>query len=128
MELIPWLVAVYAVICLGAYFGNRQFMYFPDPTRIAPTEAGLESVEEIEIAGTDGVVLVAWHAPAKEDQPPSFISMATRPTPPIACPKSKRSVRAASVFSTSTTVAMAAPADSPPKRTMSPTRSRPTIT
>ena len=69
MELIPWLVAVYAVICVGAYFGNRQFMYFPDPTRIAPTEAGLESVEEIEIAGTDGVVLVAWHAPAKEDQP-----------------------------------------------------------
>jgi hypothetical protein len=51
MELIPWLVAVYANVCIGAYFGNRHFMDFPDPTRIAPVEAGLESVEEIEIAG-----------------------------------------------------------------------------
>ncbi|MGC1177453.1 MAG: hypothetical protein ACLQF1_13245 [Methyloceanibacter sp.] len=33
MELIPWLVAIYAVICVAAYFGNRLFMYFPDPTR-----------------------------------------------------------------------------------------------
>jgi fermentation-respiration switch protein FrsA (DUF1100 family) len=69
MELIPWLVAVYAVICVTAYFGNRLFMYLPDPTRVAPTEAGLESVEEIEIAGSDVVALVAWHAPAKEDKP-----------------------------------------------------------
>jgi len=69
MALIPWLVVVYAVICVMAYFGNRLFMYFPDPTRTAPGEAGLESVEEIEIAVADGVTLVAWHAPAKENKP-----------------------------------------------------------
>jgi len=69
MELIPWLVAVYAVICVAAYFGNRLFMYFPDPTRVAPAEAGLESVKEIEIAVADGVTLVAWHAPAKGNRP-----------------------------------------------------------
>ena len=40
MELIPWLVAVYALICMAAYFGNRLFTYFPDPTRVAPGEAG----------------------------------------------------------------------------------------
>ena len=57
VELIPWLVAAYTVICMGAYFGNRLFMYFPDPTRIAPVEAGLENVEEIEIAVADGVTV-----------------------------------------------------------------------
>jgi uncharacterized protein len=72
MELIPWLVtvvAVYALICVAAYFGNRMYMYFPDPTRTPPSEAGLNGVEEIEIAGSDGVRLVVWHAPAKGDKP-----------------------------------------------------------
>jgi uncharacterized protein len=69
MEFIPWLVAVYVAICAGAYFGNRSFMYFPDPTRVAPAAAGLDDVKEVEIAGADGVTLVAWHAPAKGNRP-----------------------------------------------------------
>ena len=69
MALIPWLVAAYAGICAAAYFGNRLLMYFPDPARITPEEAGLEGVREIEIKVGDGVMLVAWHAPAKENQP-----------------------------------------------------------
>jgi hypothetical protein len=36
VTLILWLVATYAAICAAAYFGNRSFMYFPDPTRVAP--------------------------------------------------------------------------------------------
>ena len=114
MELIPWLVAVYAVICVTAYFGNRLFMYLPDPTRVAPTEAGLESVEEIEIAGSDwrraGCLACARE---RKTSRPSFISTATRPTPPIAHPKSKRSARTVSAFSTSTTAVMAARAGEP---------------
>jgi hypothetical protein len=55
MELIPWLVAVYAAICAVVYFGNRLFMYFPDPTRVAPAEAGLDHVKEIEIAAGNGI-------------------------------------------------------------------------
>lgn len=69
VTLILWLVPVYAVICAAAYFGNRLFMYFPDPTRIAPVEAGLDHVKEIEIAAADGVTLVAWCAPARDDKP-----------------------------------------------------------
>ena len=69
MKLIPWLVAAYAAICAAAYFGNRLFMYFPDPTRVAPAEAGLGDVKEIEIAVGDGITLIAWHAPAKDDKP-----------------------------------------------------------
>jgi pimeloyl-ACP methyl ester carboxylesterase len=69
MTLTLWLVAVYAVICMSAYFGNRLLMYFPDPTRVAPVEVGLNGVKEIEIAVADGIMLIAWHAPARDDKP-----------------------------------------------------------
>ena len=69
VTLILWLVAVYAAICAAAYFGNRLFMYLPDPTRVAPAEAGLDGVKEIEIAVADAVTLIAWYAPAKDDKP-----------------------------------------------------------
>ena len=69
MTLIPWLVVIYAAICAVVYFGNRLFMYFPNPTRAAPAAAGLDHVKEIEIAAADGVALVAWYAPARNDKP-----------------------------------------------------------
>ena len=68
MALIPWLVAAYAGICAAAYFGNRLLIYIPDPARITPAEAGLKGVREIEIKACDGVMLIAWHAPAKGNQ------------------------------------------------------------
>lgn len=69
MDVIPWLAAAYVLICVGAYFGYRHFMYYPDPMRVAPAEAGLSDVEEIEIEADDGTALVAWYAPAREEQP-----------------------------------------------------------
>jgi len=69
MDFIPWLIAAYLVICAAAYFGNRMYMYFPDPARIPPAEAGLDDVEEIELEARDGTQLVAWYAPAKEGKP-----------------------------------------------------------
>jgi alpha-beta hydrolase superfamily lysophospholipase len=69
VTLILSLVAAYAAICAAAYFGNRLFMYFPDPTRVEPVEVGLSGVKEIEIAVADGIALTAWHAPAKDDKP-----------------------------------------------------------
>jgi len=68
MTLIAWLFAGYAGICAAAYFGNRLLMYIPDPTRITPAMAGLEGVREVEINVGGGVILVAWHAPAKENR------------------------------------------------------------
>ena len=69
MTLIVWLVAIYAAICGAAYFGNRLFMYFPDPTRVAPEAAGLNGVREIDFVVADGTTLIAWRAPAKDDKP-----------------------------------------------------------
>jgi pimeloyl-ACP methyl ester carboxylesterase len=44
-------------------------MYFPDVTRVAPAKAGLEHVKEIEIEAADGITLIAWYAPTRDDKP-----------------------------------------------------------
>jgi uncharacterized protein len=69
VNVMPWLVAAYFGLCAVAYFGNRMFMYFPDPARIPPQAAGLSGVEEIEFAATDGTTLIAWYGPAKNGKP-----------------------------------------------------------
>jgi fermentation-respiration switch protein FrsA (DUF1100 family) len=69
MNVLFGLIAVYLVLCAIAYFGHRAFMYFPDPARIPPAEAGLDGVKEIELAAADGTSLVAWHAPAQKGKP-----------------------------------------------------------
>ena len=69
MDVVPWLIAAYLVICAAAYFGHRMFMYFPDPARIPPNAAGLDGVEEIEFAAADGTKLIAWYAPAADGKP-----------------------------------------------------------
>jgi hypothetical protein len=69
MDFIPWLIAAYLLVCAAAYFGNRMYMYFPDPARMSPAEAGLDGVEEIALQAADGTKLVAWYAPAKHGRP-----------------------------------------------------------
>ncbi len=66
LKLVLSLAALYALICVGAYFGNRVLMYLPNPLRVTPAEAGLEGVEEVELTTDDGVTLIAWHAPAQD--------------------------------------------------------------
>jgi len=69
MDIVPWLIAIYVAICAVVFFGNRLLMYFPDPTRVAPADAGLHGVKEMEIKAVDGTKLVAWHAPAETGKP-----------------------------------------------------------
>jgi fermentation-respiration switch protein FrsA (DUF1100 family) len=69
MEIIPWLIAAYVAICIGAWYGNRWFMYFPDPTHYMPAEADLSGVEEVELKTGDGETLIAWYAKAKPGKP-----------------------------------------------------------
>jgi uncharacterized protein len=69
MHILLWLIAAYLALCALAYFGNRLFMYFPDPARVPPAVAGLAGVEEVELPAADGTKLVAWYAPAKDGKP-----------------------------------------------------------
>lgn len=69
MELLAWIVGGYLLICAGAYFGNRWFMYFPDPARYTPEQAELSGVQEVELKTSDGETLVAWYSKAKAGKP-----------------------------------------------------------
>ena len=69
MQTLLWIIATYVTICIAAYFGQRWFMYFPDPARVAPAQAGLAGVEEVELKTNDGETIVAWHSPAKPGEP-----------------------------------------------------------
>jgi hypothetical protein len=87
MTLVPWLVAVYAAICAVVYFGNRLFMYFPNPTRAAPAEAGLDHVKESRSQPLTGSRWLPGTRRRGATGRPSFTSMAMRQTPPIARPE-----------------------------------------
>lgn len=59
----------YAVIVAALYLFQRNLQYFPDTTRLAPADAGLDGVEEIALSTADGETLIAWHAPAPPGRP-----------------------------------------------------------
>jgi len=63
------LLVIYALICAGMYFGQRAFLYFPDPARTAPADADLPDVAERTIDTPDGARLIAWYKKAKPGQP-----------------------------------------------------------
>jgi fermentation-respiration switch protein FrsA (DUF1100 family) len=67
-------IVIVAVIGYGGllalmYFFQRSLMYFPDPARTPPAQAGLPRAEEISLNSGDGETLVAWHVPPRDDKP-----------------------------------------------------------
>jgi uncharacterized protein len=62
-------VVVFGCIVLAAYLGQRQLMYQPNPTRMAPAAAGFPAAEEVVLPTTDGERVIAWHVPPKGDRP-----------------------------------------------------------
>jgi uncharacterized protein len=68
-NLAIFLAVFSAVIVIAAPWLQRRLTYYPDTERVAPAEAGLASVEEIEITTPDGHRLIAWYTKAKAGQP-----------------------------------------------------------
>ena len=62
-------VGAYVFVLAAMYFGQRRFMYFPNPNRTAPAEAGLPNVAERIIDTPDGEKIIAWYGKAKPGQP-----------------------------------------------------------
>jgi hypothetical protein len=63
------LAAVYGLVAIAAFVAQRKLMYFPDPTRVAPSSFALAGVEERVLAAPDGAKLVAWHCRAAPGRP-----------------------------------------------------------
>jgi fermentation-respiration switch protein FrsA (DUF1100 family) len=62
-------LAVYTLIVLAVYFGQRKLMYFPDPARVPPASAGVADVEERTLLTPDGARLVVWYGKARPGKP-----------------------------------------------------------
>ena len=61
--------AVYGVVGLAAYLGQRKLMYFPDIARTPPAAAGLSGVEERVLKTPDGERIIAWYGRARPGRP-----------------------------------------------------------
>jgi uncharacterized protein len=57
------------LLVLVAYFGQRKLIYFPDRSRVLPSQLGLLGVEERVLKTPDGERLIAWYAKARPGEP-----------------------------------------------------------
>ncbi|MBG0809759.1 alpha/beta hydrolase [Methylosinus sp. H3A] len=73
LALLKWallvVVATYFVAAAGLGLFQRRLQYLPDTRNVSPREAGLEGVEELRLATSDGETIVAWHAPPRAGRP-----------------------------------------------------------
>jgi fermentation-respiration switch protein FrsA (DUF1100 family) len=69
LKIFAGLVAVYLLLVLAGYVLQRRFIYFPNPERVLPAQAGMTGVEERMLTMPDGVRVVAWYAKAKPGNP-----------------------------------------------------------
>jgi fermentation-respiration switch protein FrsA (DUF1100 family) len=69
LNLLISLVGIFALIGIVARLLHRYFIYIPDRTRVAPTDAGVSGVEEIVLKAADGTKLIAWYLPARPGKP-----------------------------------------------------------
>lgn len=63
------LVLAYVLVVFAGYMLQRRLMYFPNPERVTPAQAGLAGVEERMLKMPDGVRVIAWYAKAKPGKP-----------------------------------------------------------
>jgi fermentation-respiration switch protein FrsA (DUF1100 family) len=70
---LKWLILLallgYGGLLALMYFFQRSLMYFPDPQRTPPAQAGLPQAEEVRLHSSDGETLIAWHVPPRGDKP-----------------------------------------------------------
>lgn len=69
LKLAAGLFALYALVVLGMWLGQRRLIYPATPSRVAPEQLGLLGVRELELRTPDGAMLVAWRMQARTGQP-----------------------------------------------------------
>jgi uncharacterized protein len=62
-------LCLYALLATTVYFAQRSLMYFPDKANVTPAEAGLPEAKTVPLTASDGVRIVAWHVPPKDNKP-----------------------------------------------------------
>ncbi len=62
---MAFVVAGYATVTGAMFLGQRRLMYHPGPPPPPPAEVGLPEMAPVTLETTDGLALLAWHAPAR---------------------------------------------------------------
>lgn len=73
MTVLKWLLILavvgYGVLLVLMSVFQRRLIYFPNPMRVPPAQAGLPQAAEIALTSSDGERLVAWFVPPRGDKP-----------------------------------------------------------
>ena len=69
LKILGLLLAVYVLIVLAAWLGQRRLMYVPDATPYTPESLGLTAVAVRELPTPDGARLVVWRTAAEPGRP-----------------------------------------------------------
>ena len=69
LKIVLVAIAVWALVALAAFIGQRRLMYFPNRARVAPAQVGLADVEEKVLHTPDGARVLAWYGKARPGQP-----------------------------------------------------------
>lgn len=67
------LVVAYLGLVGALYSQQRTLLFRPDPTRVAPAQAGLPRAQEVALNGPGEPLLIAWHVPPAEAGKPVFL-------------------------------------------------------
>jgi uncharacterized protein len=81
---IPWvrmtligvaalLLCVYVGLAAMLYAEQRSMMYFPEAVHTTPVAAGLPEAGEVPLTAADGVHILAWHVPPRDDTRPVIL-------------------------------------------------------
>ena len=69
LKLALVVAALYGIVAVAAFIAQRKLMYFPDATRVPPSNFVLAGVEERVLRTPDGTSIVAWYGPAAPGRP-----------------------------------------------------------
>jgi len=69
MAVAAVLICLYLGIAAILYVAQRSMMYFPETVHTTPAQAGLPEAQEVSLTAADGVRIIAWYAPPRDDKP-----------------------------------------------------------
>jgi pimeloyl-ACP methyl ester carboxylesterase len=72
-KLVGAAALLYAVVCVGMFFGQRRLLYFPDSSAMDPAAAGLTGTAQLSLVTPDGERLVAWWVEPSDATKPVYL-------------------------------------------------------
>jgi len=69
MAIAAILICLYLGMAALLYVAQRSMMYFPEAIHTTPAQAHLPEAQEITLTASDGVRILAWYAPPRDDKP-----------------------------------------------------------